>query len=51
LHGRRYVEGARRMNPKDYLKSLITGMEIGSSIPVKLSELKLLLMFMELAEK
>ena len=38
------------MNPIDYLESLIIGMEAGSEIPVQLSELKLLMVFM-LAEK
>jgi hypothetical protein len=31
----------------EYLKSLIAGMEMGSEIPVQLSELKLLLALME----
>lgn len=38
------------MNPIDYLKSLILGAE-NSSIPVQLSELKMLLLFMEAAAK
>jgi len=35
------------MTPVEYLKSLIAGMEMGSEIPVQLSELKLLLAMME----
>jgi hypothetical protein len=38
---------ARSMTPVEYLKSLIAGMEMNSSIPVQLSELKLLLTLME----
>lgn len=38
------------MNPIDYLKSLIAGHE-NSSIPVQLSELKALLIFMEQESK
>ena len=34
------------MTPEQYLISLITGMEMGSDIPVQLSELKLLLSLM-----
>ena len=35
------------MTAIEYLKSLIGGMEMGSEIPVQLSELKLLLVLME----
>jgi hypothetical protein len=35
------------MSQIDYLKSLIAGMEMGSEIPVQLSELKLLLTLLE----
>lgn len=35
------------MTAVEYLKSLIAGMEMGSEIPVQLSELKLLLALME----
>lgn len=35
------------MTPIEYLNSLIAGMEMGSEIPVQLSELKLLLALME----
>ena len=35
------------MNAIAYLKSLIVGIEMGSEIPVQLSELKLLLALME----
>lgn len=35
------------MDPLEYLKSLIEGMKM-SSIPVQLSELQLLLLFMEM---
>jgi len=36
------------MTAIDYLKSLIIGMEMGSEIPVQLSELKMLLALMEI---
>ena len=39
------------MNPKDYLKSLIEGMEMSDSFPIQLSQLKLLLMFMEMSSQ
>lgn len=35
------------MTAIEYLKSLILGMEMGSDIPVQLSELKLLLTMLE----
>jgi hypothetical protein len=35
------------MTPSEYLQSLITGQEIGSSIPVQLSELKFLMALIE----
>jgi len=35
------------MNAIDYLKSLIAGIEMGSEIPVQLSELYLLLTMLE----
>lgn len=39
------------MKPIDYLKSLIAGMEMGSEIPVQLSELKFLMALIEANEK
>ena len=39
------------MTPKQYLQSLIAGQEVGSEIPVQLSELKLLMTLMEAQEK
>lgn len=39
------------MTPKEYLQSLIAGQEYGSSIPVQLSELKLLMALIEAADK
>lgn len=38
------------MKPIEYLNSLIVGQEMGSSIPVQLSELKMLKTFLEIAE-
>jgi hypothetical protein len=35
------------LTPKEYLQSLIAGMEMGSSIPVQLSELKFLMALLE----
>ena len=35
------------MTPSEYLQSLIAGQEIGSSIPVQLSELKFLMALIE----
>lgn len=39
------------MKPIDYLKSLIAGMEMGSEIPVQLSELKFLMALIEANEE
>jgi hypothetical protein len=39
------------MTPKEYLQSLIEGMEMGSEIPVQLSELKFLMALIEANHK